>query len=98
MSWQVIKQPDGKLGVWSSVVYDWIAADLTPDEVVDLYRDEEMDRVEERLKKVRQITQWVLDGKAQKAYYQFAMTYEEACEGARSLDLGEGTTSVEVEV
>lgn len=79
MGWQVIKQPDGKLGVWSSDPGDWIAKDMDADEIEELFAEEMAGDLARRLRKVRQIVQWVLDGTPEKAYHQFAMTYEEAC-------------------
>lgn len=78
MGWQVIKQPDGKLGVFSSVVNDWVATDATADEVEELFAEEMGRDVARRLRDVRRKIALVDAGEARKAYYQFAMTYEEA--------------------
>ena len=86
MGWQVIKQPDGKFGIFSSYVDDWVATDCTADEVEELFAEEmeelfaeEMGRdVARRLRDVRKKIALVDAGEARKAYYQFAMSYEEA--------------------
>lgn len=78
MGWQVIKQPDGKFGVFSSVVNDWVATDATADEVEELFAEEMGRDVARRLRDVRRKIALVDAGEARKAYYQFAMTYEEA--------------------
>ena len=87
MGWQIVKQPDGRLGVFSSEVDGWIAADLTPEEVIELYRAEEMAHVERTLAKIRRTVQYVLLEEPEKAYGQYARTYAEACRLAeRDLD------------
>ena len=74
MGHQVIKQPDGKLAVFSSVVDDWIITDATAQELEDHYA-----AVAGKARAgTREITEAVLSGNARKIYYQFTMTYEEA--------------------
>ena len=80
MSWQIIKQPDGKLGVYSSDVSNWIAKDMTSGEVEELFAEDMGADIARRLRRVRQNIQYVTDDTPEKAYYQFAMTYEEACQ------------------
>lgn len=78
MGWQVIKQPDGKFGVFSSNVDDWVATDCTADEVEELFAEEMGRDMARRLRDVRRTIALVDAGEARKAYYQFAMTFEEA--------------------
>ncbi len=90
MAWQIIKQPDGLFGVFSSNVDDWIATDCTAGEVEELFADCTAGEVEElfaedmgretarRLADVREKVALVAAGNARKVYYQFAMSYEEA--------------------
>jgi hypothetical protein len=80
MGWQVIKQPDGRLGIFSSVVDDWIYVDCTPEEAVQVFVDQ---AAEDTRRAVQRIVDFVVAGEPTKAYYQFAMSYKEACELAR---------------
>lgn len=77
---QIIKQPDGKLCVWSTVVDDIIITDASPEDLLDYYAEKAADEA-------RQQTQRCLDavlaGDPTKVYYQWAMSYEEALERRR---------------
>jgi hypothetical protein len=75
MGHQIIRQPDGLLAVFSSVVDDWVITDATADELVDWYAEEAAVKGRER---TRKITDAVLAGEARKIYYQFTMTWDEA--------------------
>ena len=39
MGWQTIKQPNGKLAIWSTIVDDFLDTDLTVDQVLAKYRE-----------------------------------------------------------
>ncbi|MDX2550141.1 hypothetical protein [Streptomyces stelliscabiei] len=77
MGQQIIKQPDGKLAVFSSIVDAFIVVDATPEEILDW-------RAEEAAAKERERTQRELDavlaGDPRRVYYQFTRTWEEASE------------------
>ena len=83
MSWQIIKQPDGKLAVFSSGVDDWIITDATAAELEDYYAE---DAAEKGRQSARETIGHVLAGEPTKAYYQFAETFEEA--NAMSIEHG----------
>jgi adenylate kinase len=72
---QIIKQPDGRLAVFSTVVDAFIVVDATPEEILDW-------RAEEAAKEARRTTQRQLDhvlaGEPDRSYFQFTMTWEEA--------------------
>jgi len=77
MGQQIIKQPDGKLAVFSSIVDAFIVVDATPEEILDW-------RAEEAAAKERERTQRELDavlaGDPRRVYFQFVRTWEEASE------------------
>jgi len=77
MGQQIIKQPDGRLAVFSSIVDAFIVVDATPEEILDW-------RAEEAAKEARRTTQRELDavlaGDPRRVYYQFALTWEDAAE------------------
>jgi hypothetical protein len=77
MGQQIIKQPDGKLAVFSSIVDAFIVVDATPDEILDW-------RAEEAAAKERERTQRELDAvladDPRRVYFQFTRTWEEASE------------------
>lgn len=79
MGHQIIKQPDGKLAVFSSVVDDWIIAGATREELGDYYAEDAARKARES---ALQACDAVLDGEPRAVYYQFTMSYEEACEAA----------------
>ncbi len=74
MGHQIIKQPDGKFCVFSTVVDDFVMADATPAEIIEDYVEHERQRITEDVSRI--VGQ--LEAQ-QKPYYQFTMTYEEAC-------------------
>ena len=80
MGHQVIRQPDGLLAVFSSGVDSWVLVDATAEELADWYA--ERAAVESRRETAR-ILESVLAGQPREAYYQFAMTWEEAEETRR---------------
>lgn len=77
MGQQIIKQPDGKLAVFSSVVDAFIVVDATPEEILDW-------RAEQAAEDARRATQRELDAvladDPRRVYFQFARTWEEASE------------------
>ena len=79
MTHQIIRQPDGRLAVFSTGVDDWIIADATSEELGDYYAER---AAKDARKSALDTCDKVLSGNARKVYYQFAMTYEEACETA----------------
>jgi hypothetical protein len=79
MSHQIIKQPDGKLAVFSDNVDAWILYDASPDEVVRYYEERAAKDARESAQRTVDL---VLADQPRKVYYQFAMTFEEADAGA----------------
>ncbi|NUS22692.1 MAG: hypothetical protein HOV92_00485 [Streptomyces sp.] len=77
MGQQIIKQPDGRLAVFSSVVDAFIVVDATPEEILDW-------RAEQAAADARRFTQRELDAvladDPRRVYFQFARTWEEASE------------------
>ena len=75
MGQQIIKQPDGRLAVFSTVVDAFIIVDATPEEILDW-------RAEEAAAEARRTTQRQLDhvlaGQPERSYFQFAMSWDEA--------------------
>ena len=75
MGYQVIKQPDGLLAIFSSYTDTWAVYDATGDEVVDWF-------AEQAAKSARRdaagIVSAIQVGKPRQVYYQFAMTFDEA--------------------
>ncbi len=74
MGRQIIIQPDGKFAIWSSVVDDFVAIDLTMDQVTETF-------VEQAAHSASHDTRMVMSQlrNGEKPYHQFTMTYVEAC-------------------
>lgn len=79
MGYQVIRQPDGKLAIWTSYSDGWAAYDCTPEEAVEFFVEIAADRAR---RDAERVVRHVLAGEPRKAYHQFAMTFEEAEEEA----------------
>jgi hypothetical protein len=73
MGHQIIRQPDGLLCVYSTIVGQIIVYDATPQELVDYYAQEAAERAR---RDTRKMIDAVLTG--EQPYYQFTMTYDEA--------------------
>lgn len=52
MGRHIIKQPNGKLAIWSTIVDNFIMTDATPEEYVDFRINEETERVKKDLKEI----------------------------------------------
>lgn len=74
MGRQIIKQPDGNLAVFSTVVDGFIVTDATAEEVVDLLVQEAADAARERTTKH---VEHILNDTPQ-AVYQTPLTWDEA--------------------
>jgi hypothetical protein len=83
MGHQIIRQPDGKLAVFSSTTDTWILTDASPEELEDYYAER---AAEDARRSARKTLGHVLAGEPRKAYYQFAMTFTEADEMSREHD------------
>ncbi|MFD3520426.1 hypothetical protein [Streptomyces sp. NPDC058653] len=83
MGQQIIKQPDGKLAVFSTITDTFIVVDATPEELVEWRAEEAAERAREHT--LRELGK-VLNGDPRSACFQFAMTYEEAVEKDRQSD------------
>ena len=80
MSWQVIREPDGRLAVFCTTACGWIGEHLSDDQVADLFRQAFQDRLEERMRGLRKVVALVASGQAPEAYPVTWMTYEQAQE------------------
>lgn len=91
MGQQIIRQPDGNLAVFSSITETFTVVDATPEEIVEWRAKEAAEQARERT--LRELDK-VLAGDSRGAYFQFAMTWEEAAESDREHggDLGEDDT------
>lgn len=77
MGHQIIKQPDGRLAVLSSFTDTFVLMDATPDEVVEWFGQRAAEAEQDR---TRTILGHVLADNPRAAYFQFARSWEEACQ------------------
>ncbi|NED75377.1 hypothetical protein G3I51_24240 [Streptomyces sp. SID9944] len=75
MGQQIIKQPDGRLAVFSSITDTFIVVDATPEEIIEWRAEEAAQAARES---TRRELRHVLADNPHGAYYQFARTWEEA--------------------
>lgn len=75
MSRQIIKKPDGKYAIWSTIVDDFIIDDTSKKELKNFLF---VEMVKRHKKELNEILKHIDAGEPQKVYYQFAMTYDEA--------------------
>jgi hypothetical protein len=73
MGRQIIKQPNGRYAVWSSVTDDFVALDATAEELVDNAGEEA------RVAAERETTEIIRElDEGRRPYRQFTMSWEEA--------------------
>lgn len=75
MGYQILKQPDGQLAIFSSYTDTFVAMDATPDEVTEWFADL---AAHDARTSVRRILNHVIADDPRGAYYQFAVTWDEA--------------------
>jgi hypothetical protein len=75
MGYQVIRQPDGRLAVFSSFMDQWAVYDAEPDELVEWFAEK---AAKDARRSAQETVDAVLAGEPQRVYYQFAMTFDEA--------------------
>lgn len=72
---QIIRQPSGTFAIFSSVTDTVIVWDATEDEIVEHFAERAAERARED---ARRLIGHVAAGEPRRAYFQFAMTWEEA--------------------
>lgn len=73
MGQQIIRQPDGRYAVWSTIVEDFLLRDATQAQLVEWFIEDR------RVEVVREVGRVVTAlEKGEKPYYQFTMTWAEA--------------------
>ena len=85
MGRQIIKQPNGKYAIFSSIVDDFVFANATAKEMIDFCVEEEASKIRESIKHIIDM----LD-KNEKPYHQFTMNWEEALDTIKEVHGEEG--------
>lgn len=75
MGYQVIRQPDGKLAIFSSYTDTWAVYDATAEEAVEWFAEL---AAKDARRDAQRIVDHVVAGEPRKAYYQFTRTFDEA--------------------
>lgn len=73
MAQQIIKQPDGKYALWSTITNDFIFVDANRENIEEFWVNEAKEKYHEQVNKICDD----LDA-GRKPYHQFTMTYQEA--------------------
>ena len=70
---QIIKQPDGRYSIYSTIVENFIYTDLTAEEYIQI-------RIAEESADIRETITDIIGaiGRGEKPYHQFTKTYDEA--------------------
>lgn len=77
MGYQVIRQPDGRLAVFTSYTDSWAVCDASPEEVADWFAGR---AAAESRWQAERVIDAVLRGRPQEIYCQFTLTFAEANE------------------
>lgn len=87
MAYQIIKRPDGKFALWSSIVDNFVVERATRKQVVAFFMQEAAD---EAKRKTAEVFKRIDAG--QPPYFQFTLTYAEACAIRDQVHRKKGTT------
>lgn len=74
MGHQIVKQPDGRLAIFSDGVDAWIVWDATPDEIVEYYAERAAESARDS---ARRTVDNVINDDPRKSYCQFTATFAE---------------------
>jgi hypothetical protein len=77
MGYQVVKQPDGKLAIFSSYSDTIVGWNADPDEIIQWFVDAAAEREREAITK---LVEAVVNDESKRVYYQFAHTWDEVLE------------------
>jgi ERCC4-related helicase len=83
MGSQIIKQPDGRFAIFSSITDTIVMYDASHSDVLEYYEQRAAQQAREQ---ATRLVDLVDAGKASEAYYQFAMTWPEALQADRAHD------------
>ena len=72
MANQIIKQPNGRYAVWSTIIDDFICMDVDRDELIEMFVEKERRNITERVDRKLGM---IADG--QPAYRQFTKTFDD---------------------
>lgn len=75
MGMQIIKQPDGRFALWSSVADGIAMYDASAQDIEDFFAEE---AEKDTRRRVREKIAHVEAGHPEQVYFQFAMTWDEA--------------------
>ena len=79
MGQQIIKQPDGKYALFSSVVDGFVALNCTREDILDIWIEDYLKTTREYITRTCDALDRVERGESgSKPYYQFTMTWDEA--------------------
>jgi len=85
MAHQIIKSPDGKYNIWSTIIDDFVATGGNRQDIIDFYRTRYLKEVEGKIKDLESDLDQIDNGNAKQVYFQFAMTYKAAIKERNSV-------------
>ena len=85
---QVVRQPDGRYAVWSSVTDDFVAVNLEAADVIEATAQSAAEEVRQEMTRIIGVLE-----KGGKPYFQFTKTFEECVETTLA-NHGNGTASL----
>ena len=72
MGRQIIKQPNGKFAVWSSIVEDFILLDVSPAEIIEEFVEDSRETIETRVTEIINTLE-----RGEKPYSSFTRTFDQ---------------------
>lgn len=70
MSWQIVKQSDGRYAIWSTVVDGFIVEDAGKEEIIECYKERFEEKWKRKKKELNKTIEQLDEGK--NPYFQFA--------------------------
>ncbi len=93
MGHQIVKQPNGKYAVWSSVLDDFILTNAIPEQIIE-------DECNLEREKIAEHTRRIIDQleKGEKPYYQSTLSFEECVEMIQDFHGNDATSLQSLEI
>ena len=80
MSRQIVKQPDGRYAVWSTVVDGFVLTDATPEDIIEDWVNQYRQEITSSVLHIVAMLE-----REEEPYYQFTLSYDECLETIREV-------------
>ena len=80
MSRQIVKQPDGRYAVWSTVVDGFVLTDATPEDIIEDWVNQYRQEITSSVLHIIELLE-----RGEKPYYQFTLSFDDCLKTIREV-------------